>query len=138
MRGSEYGEPTEFGRWLMAAMRDHEPPLDRAKLAARTGISASTISRWILKPGKPDTRRLAALAAALDRDYGEVLARAGHGRPADSIESEPAITDPLARELDQMLHPNSPLSDEDRERIRIIVGAGIDGWRAKMRRRRAS
>jgi transcriptional regulator with XRE-family HTH domain len=129
-------EPTEFGQYLSDAMRAQTPVMEREDLAELVGVDASTISRWITKPGKPKTENLHALADALGLDHGEVLARAGHGRPADNVTPiEPAI-DPLLREASRMLDERSPLTEADRERLRIIIGSGVELFRPKMRRTR--
>lgn len=130
------GEPTPFGRWLKDKMRDHVPRLYRPELAEMVGVDPTTISRWIMKPQKPQTDKLRALADALGEDYGEVLTRAGHGRPAESVESVEIEIDPLARELGRMLDENSPLSDAERERLRIVIDSGLELYRPRMRRTR--
>lgn len=130
--------PTAFGLYLIEAMEDHDPPLSRQDLAGLVRVSESTISRWITGPGKPKTEILAVAADALGIDLGELLVRAGHGRPADpETIKQPELAHPLLREVDRMLDPRSPLTDKDRERLLIIIEAGMEGFRSKMRRRRA-
>jgi transcriptional regulator with XRE-family HTH domain len=130
---------TAFGQYLIEKMAEHDPPLSRPELAERMGISPSTISRWITKSNKPDTENLALLADALGLDYGEVLVRAGHGKPADEVTDAPRpLRTANLREADAMLHPDSPLSDRDRERIDTLIGVTIEPYRRLMKRRRAS
>jgi transcriptional regulator with XRE-family HTH domain len=105
-------EPTDFGWYVMRKMADCEPPLNQSELARRAGVSQSTISRWIYSPGRPETDKLDLLADALQVDHGELLAKAGHGRPADHV-AEPPIHR-HARNIDAILSPNSPVPPDRR------------------------
>lgn len=124
-------EPTELGWHITRKMAAHEPPLTQSDLARRTGLSQSTISRYIYSPGRPETDKLQLLAAALDTDYGELLVIAGHGRPADTAAVTRPIH-PLARELDLLLGPESHLSPTDREELE----RGVDRWLMTFRKSR--
>jgi transcriptional regulator with XRE-family HTH domain len=136
MAGREPDEPTEFGQYLVDAMKAHKPQLGRPQLAELVGVDATTISRWIMKDNKPQTDKLHLLADALNLDHGEVLARAGHGRPSDNVQAIEPEWHPLARELNRMLDQSSPLTDAERERTAIVVDAAIESNRPKMRRTR--
>lgn len=127
-------EPTDFGWFIMRKMADHEPSLNQSELAQRAEVSQSTISRWIYSPGKPATTKLDRLADALGVDYGELLAKAGHGRPADHV-TEPPIHR-LARDLDAILSPTSSVPAEDRQALETVIDRMIDPYRKLIRRRR--
>jgi transcriptional regulator with XRE-family HTH domain len=127
-------EPTEFGWYIMRKMAAFEPPLNQSELARRTGVSQSTISRWIYSPGRPETDKLDLLADVLRVDHGELLAKAGHGRPADHVAEVPLHR--LARDLDAILSPNSPVPPEDREALERVLDRLIDPYLKLIRRRR--
>jgi transcriptional regulator with XRE-family HTH domain len=126
--------PTEFGWFIMRKMGDFDPPLRQADLARRAGVSESTISRWLYSPGKPDDDKLDQLADALQVDHGELLAKAGYGRPADHV-AEPPIHR-HARNIDAILSPNSPVPPEDREALERVLDRLIDPYLKLIRRRR--
>lgn len=124
----------EFGNWLAAAMRKKQ--ISRGELADKVGVDATTISRWITGKNQPQTIHCHPLAEALGEDPGEVLTRAGHGRPAENVKPVKQLIDPLAVEIDRMLGPTSPLSDSERDRIRLLVDAQLAPYRDRMRRAR--
>jgi transcriptional regulator with XRE-family HTH domain len=127
-------EPTAFGWYIMRKMAAFDPPLNQSELHRRTGVSQSTISRWIYNSGRPETDKLDLLADALGVDYGELLAKAGHGRPADHV-AEPPIHR-HARNIDAILSPNSPVPPEDREALERVLDRLIDPYLKLIRRRR--
>lgn len=131
-------EPTEFGWYVQRKMAEHNPPLNQTELALRTGVSQSTVSRWIYSPGKPDTGKLELLADVLGVDHGDLLVAAGHGRPA---ETDAAATRPvhrLARELDVLLSPESPLPDAEREELERSIDRWLGTFRPASKRRRSA
>lgn len=131
-------QPTEFGWYIQRKMASHEPPLNQTELALRTGVSQSTVSRWIYSPGKPDTDKLRLLADVLGVDHGELLAAAGHGRPADSAAEATRPLHPLAREIDMLLADDSPLTEDDREELSRFLDRTLAGFRPAPKRRRSA
>lgn len=129
-------EPTEFGWYIQRKMAEHDPPLNQTELALRTGVSQSTISRWIYSPGRPETDKLQLLADVLGVDHGELLVAAGHGRPAESVAAAPAHR--LARELDAMLADASPIPADKRAALEAFVDQVLENYRPLMRRRRSA
>lgn len=128
--------PTEFGRYILGRMARHDPPLSQADVAQRAGAAQSTISRWIFEARTPEPRLLRRLAVALDVDYGELLDRAGHGRP---VETPAPTLHPIAAEIDRMLDPGtSPLPDADREALGSFLDRAISPYRQLMKRRRSA
>ncbi len=129
---------TQFGDWLDNFMRSQSPPIDRRELSRRSGVDVSLLGRWIRNDVRPTPDRLRVIAPVLGVDYGNLMTLAGYGapsEPAPEVVAAPRI-DPLAAELDRMLDPHSPLGDERRERLRLIVDQVMEVERATMRRRR--
>lgn len=124
----------------MRKMAEHEPHLSQAELARRTGVGQATISRWIYKPGRPNSDKLQLLASTLEVSYGELLTIAGYGEPAEDITQALSdlrpTGDPLGDELSEMLAADSPLSDDDRSLLREMVSRCMEPAREVMRRRR--
>jgi transcriptional regulator with XRE-family HTH domain len=127
-------EPTEFGWFVMRRMADFDPPLNQSELARRARVSQSTIHRWIYSPGRPETDKLDRLSAALGVDHGELLAKAGYGRPADHVAERPIHR--IARDIDAILSVNSPIPAEDRAALETVIDRMIDPYRKLLRRRR--
>lgn len=130
-------EPTEFGWYLQRKMAEHDPPLNQTELALRTGVSQSTVSRWIYSPGRPETDKLQLLADVLGVDHGELLVAAGHGRPAETAAEVPPAHR-LARELDAMLADTSPIPADKRAVLETFIDQVLETYRPLMRRRRSA
>lgn len=141
-------EPTDLGWFLMRKMAAHEPPLSQSELSRRTGLSQSSISRYIYSPGRPDTDKLYQLAAGLsptgarqndvDQLYQELLTIAGHGRPADTAEVETRPAHRLARRIDELLGPDSPLPDAERGELERSIERWLSTFRPSPKRRRSA
>jgi transcriptional regulator with XRE-family HTH domain len=129
-----------FGDWLADYMRSQSPPIERPELARRSGIDAATLSRWIRNESRPTPDKLRLVAPALRIDYSQLLSLAGYGAPTDAATVAVPVkeTDPLAAELDRMLDQNSPLGEERRQRLRLIVDQVMEPERKLMRRRRSA
>lgn len=132
----------DFGSWLDAYINSQDPPIGRPELARRTDIDVTTIGRWIRGAIRPKPENLRALAPVLGVSYGELLTIAGYGAPTAPTEAaaipKARPLDPLAVELGRMLDPDSPLTDEDRELLRLVVNQVMEPKRKGMRRRRSA
>ena len=124
--------PTEFGLYLLRGMSTAGVTSQR-DLARRAGVSNSTITRLIYGEGAPDRETLEKVAVALGLDYGDVLARADHGRPA--VGQEQISLHPRAVEVDLLLSADSPLSEEDRRYLDDMIGRLVAPYRRYLRRR---
>ncbi len=127
-------QPTDFGWWILKQMADRNPPMSQADLARRVRVSQSTVSRWIYDPIRPDTDKLAQLADALDLDRGEVLTRAGHGRPTPAADQPPA--DPLLAKLAILAGPNSPVPPARVAKLRATLELVIEPYEEYLTHRR--
>jgi transcriptional regulator with XRE-family HTH domain len=129
---------TLFGDWLDHYMKSQNPPIDRVELSRRSGVDTATIGRWIRNETRPSTDRLRLIAPVLGVDYGALMTLAGYGAPTEPAPAvmETAPIDPLCLELNDMLDPNSPLDDERRQRLRLIVNQVMEMERGAMKRRR--
>lgn len=128
-----------FGAWLEARMADQRPPVSRAEVKRRTGVSLSTVSRWINDDARPTVDNLTLLAPLLSVGRSELLLRAGYSpdpEVAAAPLSEVRVVDPLAAEIDRMLDPASPLTEEDRHTLRILLERMVEPHRKVMKRRR--
>lgn len=129
-----------FGPWLTDYMAQQSPPITQAELARRVRADPRTVNRWCRSEVQPSTEHLKLLAPVLGVPYGQLLVRAGHGDPGAELPEapRPPRLDPLAAELGRMLDPDSPLDDETRTRLRLIVNQVMEAERKNMRRRRRS
>lgn len=124
--------PTEFGLYLLKGMAAAGVTSQR-DLARRAVVSNSTVTRLIYGEGAPDRETLEKVAAALGLDYGEMLARAGHGRPAGG--QEQISIHPRAVEVDLLLSSDSPLSEQDRRYLDDMIERLVAPYRRYLRRR---
>jgi transcriptional regulator with XRE-family HTH domain len=129
-------EPNEFAIWLAETMRTKR--ISRGDVAEAVDVDPTTVSRWITKNAQPQHEKIRPLAKLLKEPYPEVLARAGYGRqkPAENVEPIRRELDDLAVELGKMLQDSSPLTDEEREKLRIVIDAGMGPYRQKMHSKR--
>lgn len=117
--GKGYANPTEFAR--------------------AAGIHPSTISKWLSGGEKPTLRKLEPVARLLEMDVDVLMRWAYPVGPSSQTEPEttPADTTPeLAVELARMLSPRSPLTDEERSQLALLVDTSMRHYRPAMRRRR--
>lgn len=131
---SDGKQPTDFGWWLLQRMADRDSPLSQADLAKRVRVSQSTISRWIYDPIRPDTDKLTQLADALGLNRGEVLERAGHGRPGGAVTAAP--TDPLLAKLAILVGEHSPVPAGEHETLRAVLTGVIAPYERYLSRAR--
>lgn len=120
---------TPAGRYLQQRMTalGYTTKVDLARAAS---VSPSTITRLFGNPDyRPDVGAMRGLATALKVDHN-TLVSAIYG---DAPTLVPTSLDPLAAELDRMLAPTSPLSDESRNALRNLAEYVIDRHRAEMR-----
>lgn len=135
-------EPTELGWWLLSEMTARN--LSQTDLAIRMGVAQATISRWIYQAIRPDTDKLAQLADALMLDEAQradLFRRAGHtlaSVQADETVKAPQPMHVLAVEIQRMLAAESPLSDDDRRVLEMLLDRVIEPYRKVMRRRRTA
>ncbi len=116
-------EPTRLGRYVLSRMGElglaRQADLVRASGVdpdtGRTRISESTVSRIVLHPGyTPDRDTLVALAAALHLDPKALVLF------VFDLDGEPApeyTPHPRAVQIDRLLGPDSPLADDERQRL---------------------
>jgi transcriptional regulator with XRE-family HTH domain len=128
----------EFGRYLTEAIIEsgYETPTHFARDA---GIDPGTVSRWIRNLERPSVRLLERAAPKLRRDVREMVAVAyPEGTDESAAPVDRPASHPLALELARMLAESSPLTDEQRERLVIVVDHSMDPYRRRMKRRRTS
>lgn len=136
--------PTEFGYWLMQRMARPDINLNQMRLARATGVSQSTISRWIYEQISPTDAKLSQLAAPLKTTSEHIRAAAG-GNPdaapdiADQIRAELAEArdnaDPIAVEVGILLGASSPLKVDERILLRELLDRVVAPHRKLLRRR---
>jgi transcriptional regulator with XRE-family HTH domain len=139
-------EPTRLGRFILERMAAHgmqrQVDLVRASdqvaesVGADSGISDSTVSRLLYSDSyMPDRDTLVVLAATLQVDYrGLVLFVYEQSAGPPEATSEPIP--PLALEIGRMLAQTSPVPEERRKALEVLLGRVIDPERKYMRRRR--
>jgi transcriptional regulator with XRE-family HTH domain len=133
-------EPTELGRWLLDEM--DRRGLSQTALAAGMGIGQATISRWIYTDIQPERDKIMRLADALTlavAERAELSAITGLNLAADPdrpTATVPAMH-PRAAEIARMLAPDSPISEDDRHVLELLLERIVDPYRKVMRRRKA-
>lgn len=127
-------EPTEFGLFLLRAIANagHDNP---SRFARAAGRDPSVIHRWIYGVTVPTARVLAEVAPALRIPEADLIAAAYSPDPDAKL--EPERVPEIVAELAQMLRSESPLSDEDRQILSLMIGRLIEPYRKVMRRRTA-
>jgi hypothetical protein len=140
---SDDKQPTEFGWWLLRQMANHRPPiasqsaLSRAlydearRVGANVNIGQSTISRWIYHDVKPDPGKVVLLAGIFGVTEGEILHRAGHGRPTPP---QPT-TDQLLVKLNTLLGEPSPIPAAELDILRSVLTGVIAPYEQYLRLR---
>lgn len=128
--------PTPFGWWLTEQMAAHhiDTQSDLARLITATDeartqgirIPQSTISRWIYEPGRPDPAKVVLLAPVFGVDPGEVLHRAGVGRP--TTPDGPNHTDPLLAKIAILIGDNSPVPPGRLDKLRATLELVVEPY----------
>jgi len=132
-----------FPAYLKDAIDDAGFPTP-THFARKAKVDPSVVGRWLSGDMRPTIRLLERIAPVLDKDINELVSEAYP--EAVRAKTAPPKTarrklHHLADEVDQQLDPSSPLSDEERQRVVIVVEAAVAPGREKMRkarRRRAS
>lgn len=116
--------PTELGYAILRLMSEKE--MRSSDLARAAGVSGSTLTRVIYGAHRPSLQVLHRLAAALGVSVEEFA-----GPALDTTTSVPS---PVLIELDGMLNPASPLTDEERGELEALLDGLADTYREAMRR----
>lgn len=143
MRKDEGGwNPDEFRSFVLtaASRAGYERPADLARAA---GVRDGMLSKWLHGREQPSIASLRKLAGPLRVKVIDLAVLAGRVDPAE-IEPETTVVTrhqamhPLALELARMLAEDSPLTDQQRDRLIIVVDHSVDPYRRPMKRRRTS
>lgn len=129
-------QTTRLGGYILRRMAElgMRRPAD---VARATDVSDSTLSRIFDQPGYfPSQETLEKLADGLGVDRRALILFAYNIDDEDRPQESGIEIHPLAVEFSRMLHPDSPLTDEDRNALRVIIDRVIDPHRRDMRRRR--
>ncbi len=129
-------EQSRLGGYIARRMR--ELGMTRqVELVHASGLSESLISRIFTQPNYfPNHESLEQLARGLQVRKRDLILFA---YDLEDDEPTPEIAEnihPLAVELSRMLDPESPLTDDDRNALNIIIDRVIAPHRRDMRRRR--
>lgn len=127
--GDKTQTTTPAGRYLTQRMEDLGFKT-KAELADTAGVSRSTITRLYSNPDyRPDIHNMRRIATALDVDP-EVLVAAIYGEaPATPPSNQP----PLAAELTRMLGDDSPLAEDSRLILTLLVDRVLELGRRQAR-----
>lgn len=138
-------DPDEHGfpAYLAAAIADAgfvTPTSFARAVPGTTKTDPSVVTRWLNGEARPSIKLLERIAPVLGRPVNELVAaaypEAVKGAAKTSAPKSRRLH-PLADELDRQLDQASPLSDDERQRVVVIVEAGLAPNRSKMKRRRA-
>jgi len=128
-----------FPTYLRRAITD--AGFDTPTQFARTArIEPSVVFAWLRGERRPTMRLIERFAPVLNLEirtvaseaYPEAASRARQNTPA-----QPKLVRQAA-DVQLALGPDSPLTEDERQRVIVFVEAGIGPVRAKLRRRRAS
>lgn len=128
-------KPSRLGWLLLKAMnkRGYESQIGFAR---DLQVSPSTVSRWIFDSKRPSAEMLQKISVTLGIDIGDLLDAMLDVSPP----KEPTVgrsIDPLAFALSEFLAGDSPLSDDEKQRLRMIVEHILQPYWGKSRRKRA-
>lgn len=118
--------------------------LDRqADISRATGISGSLLSKWFHGFERPSMASLHKLADGLVVPFRDLVILSGRAS-SDELDGSEVIEPPddglppLARELARMLAEESPLSDDQRHTLTVVIDHAVGPYRPYMRRRRSA
>jgi transcriptional regulator with XRE-family HTH domain len=104
-------------------------------LARECGVSESTAGRLLYDQANFDRDTLKRVANALGLDVDAVVRLADGGEVEAPVPVvEVGFRSPEGAELDRMLNPRSPLTDKQRDEIRLFFETMADRYRTVMRR----
>lgn len=124
--------PTEFGRYLLAAMK-RAGFSNLSQFSRAAGLGSSVTHRWVFGGADPSLPALAQASRKLGVSLGELVAQA---YPDDFGDLAAGSGNPVVAELALMLDPTSPLSPEDRELIEVMIARFLEPYRRKLRKLR--
>ncbi len=127
--------PTQFGLYLLRAMANagYSNP---SRFARAAGRDPSVVHRWIYGITVPTAKALAEVAPTLGVPEADLIAAAFSSDPDDTVPRDHVPQ--VAAELAQMLRPDSPLSDEDRQFLGVMTERLVAPYRSLMRKRRSA
>lgn len=102
-------------------------------LSIAAGVSPSSIHRVMFGTMRPGVDVLHRIAQALDLNPDQLVKFVYGSRPGPGEPDRPTLH-PRVAELQRMLDPESPLTDEDRKLLEILVDRIMDPHRRDMRR----
>jgi transcriptional regulator with XRE-family HTH domain len=112
----------------------------QADIARVAGIVPSLLSKWFRGLEQPNIASLDKLATGLQVPLRDLVALSGR-LPESEVGERPTppppiLVHPLARDLDAILSPSSPVPAEDRAALETVLDRMIDPYRRLIRRRR--
>jgi transcriptional regulator with XRE-family HTH domain len=109
-----------------------------SQFARAAGVEPSVVFAWLDGRRRPTIRLLERIAPVLGLDTNELVAAAypEASKGPRPVAPMPRKLHPMADEVDRQLDPGSPLNDDERQRLIVVVEAGLAPGRLKMRPRR--
>ena len=118
---------TPFGIYLELLMErtGYNTP---AALARATGITDTTIGRWIKGEKLPTIPNLRAVAPVLKVRLGDMMVQAGLATAAElgQTVAPPPPLPPVVRDILTRLGPNSPLNERQKQRLIRMLEEDVD------------
>lgn len=99
--------------------------------------TSSAVTRW--RSGqRPTIEMLRQIAPAMHITARKLEALVyPQGEPRSIAAAPPAVTHPLAREIDRLLGDTSPLADAEKDRLTTVVDSVVEPYRGRRRKRTA-